>query len=61
MEYESIQMENGKIFSGKRIGELVENIINKFSEENLTCNEGKIVLAKAIEVIGGYSKIQKID
>lgn len=61
MEYQSIQMNNGTIFNGHKIGELVEFIINKFSEEKLTCDEAKIVLDQAKEIIGEYSFVQKID
>ncbi len=61
MEFASVQMENGEVFNGKHLGELVEDIINKFSEENLTCDEGKIVLQKALDIIGEYSKIQKMS
>ena len=32
MEFGSIMMNNGEIFDGKKIGELTEFIINKFSE-----------------------------
>ena len=57
LEYGSIQMDKGDIFDGKRIGELVESIINKFSEEGLTCDEAKIVLEKTKDIIGEYSVV----
>lgn len=60
MKFASIQMAKGEIFEGKRIGELVEEIINKFSEENLSCDEAKIVLEHTQNVVGEYSKVQKV-
>ena len=39
MIFESIQMNNGTIFNGEKIGALVQYIVNKFSTENLTYDE----------------------
>ena len=61
LQFASVQMENGKVFDGNKIGELVKEIINKLSDANLTCDEGKIVLDKAKDLIGEYSSINKID
>ena len=61
LEYATVQLENGKILDGKKIGELVEEIINKFSEEGLTCNEAKYVLEKTGEILGEYSIVQAVN
>lgn len=37
-------VNNGNILDGKRIGELTEFIINKFSEEKLSYDEAEIIL-----------------
>lgn len=58
MEFTSIQMENGNLFDGKRIGELVEFIINKFSEEKLSYDEAKIVLNRTDEIMGEYAYLK---
>lgn len=55
----SIQMQNG-ILDGGKISKLIEDIINKFAEENLNCAEAKQVLKMAEEVLDENSKIQKI-
>lgn len=36
MVFQSIQLNNGKVFKGEKIGELVSEIINKFSEAGLS-------------------------
>ena len=58
--YQSIQMNNGKILTGKVIGELVAEIVNKFSEAGLSYDEAKIVLDTVKDNIGEYSTIQEI-
>ena len=44
MTFQSIQLNNGRILEGEKIGELVVSIINKFSEAGLSYDEAKIVL-----------------
>nr|DAY63932.1 MAG TPA: protein of unknown function (DUF4177) [Caudoviricetes sp.] len=61
LEYETVQLNNGKILDGKKTGELVEEIINKFSEEGLTCVEAKYVLKKIREILGEYSIVQAVN
>ena len=59
-KFASVQMNNGEIFDGKEIEELIEFIINKFSEEKLSYDKAKIVLNRAMDIAGEYSKIQPI-
>lgn len=54
-------MANGEIFDGKKIGELTEFIINKFSDEGLSHDESLIILDKAKSVIGEYCIVQRIE
>lgn len=58
LEFQSVQLNNGKIFDGKKIGELTTFIINKFSEEGLFHDEAEIVLEKTREVLGEYSIVK---
>ena len=60
MTFQSIQLNNGKVLSGDTIEELVTDIVNKFSEAGLSCDEGKLVLESASDVLGEFSTIQKI-
>ena len=53
-------MANGEIFDGKKIGELTEFIINKFSDEGLSHDESLIILDKAKNVIGEYCIVQSL-
>lgn len=57
----SYEMGNGKFFDGNRIEELIKFIINKFSEEKLTCAEAKIVLDKTRDLLGDYSLVQSTE
>lgn len=61
MYFPSIEMNNGDIFDGGKIAELVEAIIEKFSDEGLSHDEAKIVLDRVGGVIGEYSKVQKVN
>ena len=56
--FQSIQLNNGKIFDGEKIGELTDFIINKFSEEKLSYVEAEIVLEKVQEKVGEYSIVK---
>lgn len=56
--FQSIQLNNGKIFDGEKIGELTDFIINKFSEEKLSYVEAGIVLEKVQEAVGEYSIVK---
>ena len=51
MRIQSIQLNNGKVLSGDVIEELVTDIVNKFSEAGLSCDEGKLVLNRTEAVI----------
>lgn len=39
--FQSVQLNNGKVLSGEVVEELVTDIVNKFSEAGLSCDEGK--------------------
>lgn len=58
LEFMSIQMENGDIFDGKRIGELVGSVISKFSEEKLTYAEARIVLERTKSVLEEFTYVK---
>lgn len=60
MHFQSVQLNNGNVFDGEKIGELVSEIINKFSEAGLSCDEAKIVLDEAKGILGEFSAVQKI-
>lgn len=60
MTFCGIWMNNGQVFEGEKIGELVTEIINKFSEAGLSHDEAKIVLEKTEDVLGEFSRVQKI-
>ena len=55
MTFQSIQLNNGKVLEGEKIGELVVSIINKFSEAGLSYDEAKIVLDNLENVMGEFS------
>ena len=59
MHFQSVQLNNGNVFDGEKIGELVSEIINKFSEAGLSCDEAKIVLDEAKGILGEFSADQK--
>ena len=61
MIFQSVQLNNGKILDGDKIGELVAEIVNKFSENGLSCDEAKIILERTKAVVGEFSTIQKIS
>lgn len=60
MKFFGIEMNNGRLFDGEKIGELVEEIIYKFSEAGLSCAEAKIVLEKTADVLDEFSIVQKV-
>lgn len=60
MTFQNIQLNNEKILSGEKIGELVTEIVNKFSEAELSYDEAKIVLDAVENNMGEYSIFQKI-
>ena len=59
MTFQNVQLNNEKILSGEKIGELVTEIINKFSEAELSYDEAKIVLDAVENNMGEYSIFQK--
>ncbi|SHK59980.1 hypothetical protein [Hespellia stercorisuis] len=61
MTFPSIQMNNGEVFSGEKIGELTEFIIKKFSEENLSRDEAIHILTTTSEIIGEYAIVRLSD
>lgn len=60
MTFQNVQLNNEKILSGEKIGELVIEIVNKFSEAELSYDEAKIVLDAVENNMGEYSIFQKI-
>lgn len=58
--FQSVQLNNGKVLSGEVVEELVTDIVNKFSEAGLSCDEGKIILNRVEAVLGEFSTVQKI-
>ncbi len=61
LEFQSILLNNGNILDGKRIGELTEFIINKFSEEKLSYDEAEIILDQTKSTIGEFSIVQSLE
>lgn len=61
MNFQNIQMNNGTVLTTTKTEELVRYIVNKFSEENLTYDEANIVLENTKDVIGEFSKVQKMS
>lgn len=59
MFFQDIRMNNGTVFSGEKRGELVQEIIDKFSREKLTHDEAIEVLEGAKDVLGEFSIVQK--
>ena len=59
MEFMDVRLNNGKVLTGEKIGELVTEIINKFSEAELSYDEAKIVLDAVENNMGEYSIFQK--
>ncbi len=57
----SVEMKNGEVFSAKKIRELSVFVINKFSEEGLSYDEAKIVMDDIKDLLGEYTKIEKLD
>lgn len=60
MFYQDIQMNNGTVFSGEKRGELVQEIIDKFSREKLTHDEAIEVLEGVKSVLGEFSLVQSV-
>lgn len=61
LEFSSVALDNGEILDGKKIGELAEFIINKFSEEKLSYEEARIVLEHTKDVLGEFCVIQSLE
>jgi len=61
LELPSVQMNNGNVLHGKRIGELTEFVINKFSQEELSYDEAEIILNKVKAVMGEFAIIQSLE
>lgn len=59
--YMDLAMSTGKILKGEKIRELVNWIINKFAEENISRDEAHQVLEEVKEVVGEVAIIQHID
>lgn len=60
MIIQNVRRNNGRVLEGEKIGELVSDIINKFSEEELSCDEAKIVLRCAIDTLEEFCVVQKV-
>ena len=61
MRFNDVLMENGSIFSGEKISELVEYIIEKFADEKMSVSESLTVLEKTKDVIAGESIVKPIS
>ena len=61
MNFQNIQMKNGTVLTATKTEELVRYIVNKFSEENLTYDEANIILENTKDVLGEFSKIEKMS
>lgn len=61
MNFQNIQMNNGTVLTATKAEELVRYIVNKFSEENLTYDEANIILENTKDVLGEFSKVQKMS
>lgn len=60
MEFMDVRLNNGKVLTGEKIGELVTEIVNKLSEAELSYDEAKMVLEATKDSIGECSTVQKI-
>ena len=60
MFFQDIQMNNGTVFSGEKRGELVQEIIDKFSRERLTHDEAIEVLEGVKSVLGEFNLVQNV-
>jgi len=60
MYFQSVQMNNGKVLDGERIGKLVGEIISKFAEEKLSCDEAKIILDRTKDAVGEFNTVQEM-
>ena len=55
LENHDYAMENGEIFPREKVSELVQEILNKFAEEELSVHEAKLILQRTIDVVGQFS------
>lgn len=60
MFFQDVQMNNGTVFNGEKRGELVQEIIDKFSREKLTHDEAIEVLEGVKSVLGEFSLVQSV-
>lgn len=58
LENHDYAMENGEIFPREKVGELVQEILNKFAEEELSVDEAKLILQRTIDVVGQFSVVK---
>lgn len=61
IEFPSMILENGEIFESKRIRELTEFFINKFSEEKLSYSEVEILLEHMKSVSKTFAIVQSLE
>ncbi|NLK79056.1 MAG: hypothetical protein GX284_15395 [Clostridiales bacterium] len=59
--YMNLALSTGKILKGEKIRELVNFIVNKFAEENISRDEAYQVLEEVKEVVGEVAIVQHID
>ena len=58
---QSFLMNNGSVFSGNRVNELIKHIVNKFADERLSSSEAILVLDQTKEVIKDFALVQHVD
>lgn len=61
LENHDYAMENGEIFPREKVSELVQEILNKFAEEELSVDEAKLILQRTIDVVGQFSVVKIKD
>ena len=58
LENHDYAMGNGEIFPREKVSELVQEILNKFAEEELSVDEAKLILQRTIDVVGQFSVVK---
>lgn len=58
--YTDIELHSGRILNGEKIRELVNLIINKFAEEELSRDEAVEILNEIGKILGEFAIIQHV-